>query len=364
MTPTWDGKRWRIRVMRDGRKFSFSSSVPGAKGRRECQKKYDAWYFGEGSGEKTVGTVASEYLEDLKARRGETSGSYFQANAYIRLYIVPKLSSKKICKVSSREWQNLINEAHSESGKPLSHKTLSNLRSIIMGIVKFGYADFQCELLRSNLYIPQGREKKEKEILQLDDVQRLFEPSDEWFHPAFCLAILTGLRPGELLGLKTSDIHGDHISIQRAINDRGYITDGKNKNARRIIPIGRLASVILNDTIERNKNLKLHTDWIFCSHDGSNGTQIAMRKSWNRLKEERNLPGTPYSLRHTFISLMKNVMPEQMVKDIVGHSASMPTFEVYGHILDGESRRAAEIVDLTFSDRFAQSLPKEVNEKP
>ena len=206
-----------------------------------------------------------------------------------------------------------------------------------MGIVKFGYADYQCELLRSNLYIPQGREKKEKEILQLDDVQRLFEPSDEWFHPAFCLAILTGLRPGELLGLKTSDIHGDHISIQRAINDRGYITDGKNKNARRIIPIGRLASVILNDTVERNKDLKLHTDWIFCSRDGSNGTQIAMRKSWNRLKEERNLPGTPYSLRHTFISLMKNVMPEQMVKDIVGHSASMPTFEVYGHILDGES---------------------------
>lgn len=69
-----------------------------------------------------------------------------------------------------------------------------------------------------------------------------------------------------------------------------------------------------------------------------------------KLKEERNLPGTVYSLRHTFISMMKSVMPEQTIKDIVGHSVSMDTFGTYGHIVDGDAKRAAEIIDLTFTE--------------
>ena len=82
------------------------------------------------------------------------------------------------------------------------------------------------------------------------------------------------------------------------------------------------------------------------------GTQSTMRNHWMKLKQERDLPGSVYSLRHTFISMMKNVMPEQMIKDIVGHSASMTTFETYGHILSDDSARAATVIDLTFGDNF------------
>jgi hypothetical protein len=56
---------------------------------------------------------------------------------------------------------------------------------------------------------------------------------------------------------------------------------------------------------------------------------------------------------------MKNVMPEQMIKDIVGHAVSFDTFGTYGHILDGEDRRAAEIIDLTFSENVPKVSPKE-----
>ena len=75
-----------------------------------------------------------------------------------------------------------------------------------------------------------------------------------------------------------------------------------------------------------------------------------MRKQWNKLKAERDLSGSVYSLRHTFITLMKNVMPEQMIKDIVGHSVSMDTFGTYGHIMESESRQTASIIDLTLGD--------------
>jgi len=352
-TPKWDGRRWRIQEQREGRRYSFSSSVPGAKGRKECQQKYDQWYYGEVVGEKTVGQVADEYLKDIKARCGEHCAAYVQNECYIRLYVLPRCAQKKICKMTLRDWQAVINEARGQN-RELSDKTLKNLRGMIMGIIKFGYEDYQCEMPRGKLYIPKGHSKQEKEILQKDDVRRLLEPSDLWYHPLFCFLLLTGMRPGEALGLKASEISQGKVYIKRSINAKGYITDGKNENARRIIPISDLASAILHNTIKRNEDYNLHTDWIFCSPDGSQGNQSTMRNHWLALKKERDLPGTVYSLRHTFISMMKNVMPEQMIKDICGHSISFDSFGTYGHILSGEQEQAAEIISLT----FRESAPK------
>lgn len=355
-TPRWDGQRWRIQVRKDGKRFSFSSSVEGPKGRRKVIRKYEQWYYGEASGEKTVARVAQEYLDDVKTRRGADSEAFHQYERYIRLYIAPRYGQKKICKMTLRDWQNVINGAQG-SKTALSEKTLKNLRGVIVGIVKFGYEDYQCEHLRGTLYIPKGHPKKEKEILQQEDVGRLLQPSGLWYHPLFCFLLLTGMRPGEALGLKVSDFSQDKIIIRRSVNARKQITEGKNENARRVIPIGELARSVLRKTIQRNEDYNLKTEWIFCSPNGDQGNQSSMRNHWNQLKAERNLPGSVYSLRHTFISMMKNVMPEQMIKDIVGHSVSMDTFGTYGHIVDGSDRQAASIIDLTYGAKFGATLP-------
>lgn len=352
VTPRWEGNRWRIQVRKDGKRYSFSSSVPGIKGRKEVQQKYEAWYYGEASGEKTVNQICKEYLLDIKSRRGEDCEAFRQYDKYIRLYILPKCNNKKICKMSTRDWQKILNEAHGEK-KPLSEKTLKNLRGVIMGIIKYAYQDYQInEMPRTSLYIPVGHSKKEKEILQADEIKRLLEPSDLWYYPLFVFLLVVGCRPGEALALKLEDLEENRIIIRRSINAIGQITEGKNENARRMIPISTVARNILNDTIERNKKYNLHTDWIFCSPDGSQGSQSTMRNHWLALKKERNISGTVYSLRHTFISYMKNVMPEQMIKDIVGHSVSFSTFTTYGHLVKTDEKKAADIIDLTFGANF------------
>ena len=200
-TPKWDGSRWRIREMREGKMHSFSSSVPGVKGRKEVIKKYEQWYYGDASGEKTVAQVTKEYLADVKARCGEFSPALEQYECYSRLYIVPACGQEKICKMTLRDWQSVINEARGQR-KPLSEKTLRNLRALIMSIIKFGYEDYQCEMPRGELYIPKGHSKKEKEILQKDDIRRLLEPSKLFYHPLFTFLLVTGMRPSEALGLK------------------------------------------------------------------------------------------------------------------------------------------------------------------
>lgn len=354
ITPRWDGQRWRIQARKDGKRYSFSSSVEGSKGRKEVIRKYESWYYGEASGEKSVGQVCKEYLADVKARCGEKSPAYIQYERYIRLYVAPVLAPKKICKTTLRDWQSVINNAQGRK-KELSEKTLKNLRGIIMSIVKFAYEDYQCEPLRGSLYIPKGHFKLEKEILPREDIQKLFEPSDLFYSPLFKFLLVTGLRPSEGLGIKVSDIQGDRVYIRRAVNSQGIITTGKTANARRLIPIGNLAKSILEETIKRNEELNLRTEWVFCSPDGSMGNQSTMRNHWNTLKKERGLAGSVYSLRHTFISYTKSTLPEQILRDVVGHSATMSTFETYGHIVEGEARQAADIIDLTFGAVFGDN---------
>lgn len=356
ISPKFDGKRWRVQVQKEGKRYSFSSSIPGAKGKKECREKYERWLFDQGDGNKSVKKVCEEYLDDLGNRRGFDSEAYVQSERYIRLYIAPKCEGRKMCKMTLREWQSVINTACGALGKPLSHKTLENLRGIISGIVKYGYADYQCEPLRGNLYIPLGHSKKEKEILQPSDLTRLFEPSDKWYHPLFCFLVLTGLRPGEGLGLRIEDIHGEEAYIRRSVNAKGVVTEGKNENARRIIPLSSYARKIITETIARNNRKNLRTPWIFCDIHGDKGNQSTMRNQWNELKEERDLKGTVYSLRHTFISLTKSTLPENVLKGIVGHSASMDTLGVYGHHVDGENRKSAEIIDLTFGEVFGEEV--------
>lgn len=348
IAPKWQDNRWRIQKQKDGKRFSFSSKIPGQKGRREVIAKYEAWLYGEGSGDKTVKQIAEEYLEDIKSRCGINSAAFELYERHIRLYILPKCGSRKMCRMTQKEWQTIINTATGQK-QPLSEKTLKSLKAIIMALIKFGYQEYQCELLRGALYIPKGHSKKEKEILQNDEISRLLQPSDLFYHPLFCFLLVTGMRPSEALGIQKKDISAafDRVYINRAVNSRGFITEGKNANAKRLIPLGDYARSILKSTIERNDNLNLNTEWVFCSPDGSKGNQSTMRNQWAMIKRERNLSGTVYSLRHTFITILKNTMPEQMLRDIVGHSASMPTFMVYGHVLDSEHIEAAKIIDLT-----------------
>ena len=356
ITPHWDGSRWRIQARKDGKRYSFSSSLAGAKGRKEVMQKYDKWYYGEASGEKSVLSVCNEFLEDVKARRGEKSPAFVQYERYIRLYVVPACGSKKLCKMTLRDWQSVINGAHGQN-KALSEKTLKNLRGIIMSIVKFGYEDYQCEPLRGSLYIPRGHSKKEKVILQKEDIRRLFETSDLFYAPLFQFLCVTGLRCGEGLGIRKEDIQGSRLIISRSVTCDHRISDCKNRNAKRVIPLGELALGIINKTIERNERLNLRTDWIFCSPDGSMGNQSTMRNQWILLKKRKGLPdgATVYSLRHTFISFLRDEMPSEMMKSIIGHSASMDTYATYGHYIEGSERKSAEIIDLTLGDIFGDS---------
>lgn len=352
-TAKWNKSRklWTIQAQRNGIKKTFYSSTPGQAGRREVVEKYDEWMDFGGVSSITVDKCVQLYLQDIAARLGKRD-TYREAEIYSRLYILPALGRCRMNKLSLREWQAVINNARPHSGRinSLSHKTLTHLRAVIVGLHKFAYMNYYCDEWRGQLYIPQGHKKGSREILQPEDIHRLFEPSDYWYYPAFLVMLICGLRPGEAYALQEGDIQNGILYISRAVNDKGEITTGKNKNARRSVPLPDIALQIINDTIARNHAAHFCTPWIFCNGAGGPPVPDTARQQWNKLKKERDLPGSPYCLRHTFVSIVstQSHLAEGTLKALIGHSENMDTWGTYKHTVKGELEGAASIINLTF----------------
>ena len=352
-TPKWikERKLWRIAGQKNGIRKVFYSSTPGMRGKREVLEKYDEWIEFGGVSSITVEKCVELYLKDIEARLGKRD-SWTRVESYARLYVLPTLGKCKMNNLTLRDWQAVLNSARPQKRglSSLSHKTLGNLREVLTGLHRFAYVNYYCDEWRGSLYIPKGHQKGEREILQPDEIARLFEPSSDWFAGAFKVMLLCGLRPGECLGIREEDIGGSVLYIRRSVNTHGAVTEGKNKNAKRVIPLPPMAKAIINEAIERNHEANFGTSWVFCGFCGDVATQGTVRKHWKRFKAERDLPGTLYSLRHTFVSIVSSQthLAEGTIKELVGHSQSMDTFGTYKHAVKGELQTAADVIDLTF----------------
>lgn len=340
-TAVWMEKhqRWQIKVQKDGIRKAFYSSKPGRTGQREANAKADAWLDNNILPTSVrTSVLLNEFLEGIELR--SSLSNYKKEKYLVDSFIIPVIGTKKATNITEQDLQDIINKAYNRPGKaPLSKKTLSELKSTIVSFAKFLRRKKVISLFYDDLTIPAGAKTKTKRVLQPKDLIKLFnndtvtyrnkEVFDDYVY-AYRFAILTGLRPGELIGLKPEDIHGTSIYVQRAINIHGETTTGKNQNAVRKIDLTPLAYEVLQSQLD----LYPDAEYIFNIQ-----SQSTYRHRWQKFCESNDIMYISlYEMRHTFVSIAKQ-LPEGLVKPIVGHSKAMDTFGVYGHIIDGDSEQ-------------------------
>lgn len=175
---------------------------------------------------------------------------------------------------------------------------------------------------------------------------------DSFVH-AYRYEVLTGIRPGELIGLQHKNIKGSKIELRRSVNRYNEITEGKNQNAIRNYVMSEMAEEELRKQILLLPP-KTNNDSIFGITSLS-----SYENRWKRYREVNKLGDiTLYELRHTFISMVKE-LPEAQVKALVGHSINMDTFGVYGHEVEGESEKIASAVNDIFTKIVAKKSGKD-----
>lgn len=336
--------RWRVAVQKDGQRRYFYSSTPGRTGQREANRKADAW-LEDGVGVKAgrVEDVYKLWLEGLK--QTTSAGNWEPIESRWRVWVLLIIGKKRVNALTDADLQTIINKAHA-AGK--SRKTLQLLAGDLRAFCKFCRKAKLSTYLPEDVQIPAGARLKGKKVLQPDDLVKLFSIDttlyrgkrvhDDYIN-AYRFEVLTGLRPGELLGLRWADIKGSTVNLSRAINVKGIETRGKNSNAVRSFVLSDVARAVL----EAQRAITGHCESVFCLE-----TERRYYKRWKVYCAANDLqPVSLYELRHTFVSVVKT-LPAGEVKELVGHSEDMDTFGIYSHTLTGEDIATAQAVNAVF----------------
>ncbi len=356
-TAVWLEKygRWQINVQKDGIRKTFSSSIPGRNGQREANRKADDWLDDNiDNASVRCDRLYDAWIEELKVT---TSRSYWEQYAmYGRTRIIPEIGRMKIDRLTEQHLQNVINTGYKDG---LAKKTLQNIKGCMTAFVKWCRKNKATTLFVENLTIPRNAEVGERSILQPEDLAVLFRTDENEDHGklvqdtyinAYRLEVVTGLRPGEIIGLRRSDIKGDRITIRHSINAYHEETKGKNTNARRVIALTPIAALILADQEKLRQQNDYKSDYVFPNELDDFIRPQTYRRRWQRYcKHNKITMTTPYELRHTFVSMMKN-LPEGTLKQLVGHSRSMDTYGVYSHEMQDENKRTAAMLQDVLSE--------------
>jgi integrase len=198
------------------------------------------------------------------------------------------------------------------------------------------------------------------------------------FHPAWFVASHTGMRRGEVLGLRWSDVDLDRrrLSVSQAVILVAYelvVSDIKTDTGRRTIDLDERTVAVLRGWRTRQLEERLLVgseyedhDLVFARPDGAPTNPDLFSQSFDRLVARADLPRIRlHDLRHTHATiLLKAGVPVKVVSERLGHAGPAFTMSVYQHVIPGMQADAATV----FSDLVAtardprRSLGGAVNE--
>ena len=355
--------RWSIKVQRDGERKQFTSSKPGRKGKLEAERKADEWLEKGLTGkDPRAGEAYKEFVARKRATSKTQSSDWsVKLDSLGRIHILPYIEHKRVSTITQLDWEDIMSRAAEQrnNGRPLSHKTLENIRSAITGFVtycrKAGYNIRPVETLEVSADAPIG----ERQIASADDLKTLFSVDTIrhynqdvkcWYINAWRLACVMGLRRGEIAGLRTEDYDGERLTIGRSINRLCEVTTGKNRTAHRSPALPPTAKQILADQAALLRAAGIISPWIFPGADGQQSDPNRIYKSWLVYRRQHGITSISiHEMRHTSVSYLQDEVPLNALKHMVGHTKNMDTTKIYGHEIDGEAEQTARTVEAVFS---------------
>lgn len=355
-TAKWieSAQRWQINVQKDGVRKTFTSAKPGRTGQREANKKADNWL------DKGVGTdrasVNAAWEKFITQKSLVSEGEAEKIESFGRVHLLPKIGKKNVSAINEQDFQGVIDYAfkHPQGRKNdvLSRKTLQNYLSYCKQFVKFCRKSKLTTLELDEIKIPTAARYKDKSVLTVENLRTLLKVDttvlrrktvrDEYIN-YYRFQVFTGVRPGEMRGIRWEDIHGDICELHLAINSKGKQTHGKNQNAMRTVVLSQYAI----DTLADQKKYTGKQEYVF--------PMSSMHTYYHRWQRYQRVNGMPelslYEMRHTFVSIAKE-LPQGDLKQLIGHSKSMDTYKQYSHYLAGDNERTAGNLQAVF-DRLA-----------
>lgn len=307
----------------------------------------------------SVMTVA-EWMKNWLQTYAKTNlrpSSYASCEGHVFNHIIPHIGDIPLSKLTTENVQRFYNKEYS-GGAGLSAKTVRNihitLRRALQQAVDNKIISYNC---CGSVILPK-REKKEMRVLSREEQAAVMSViPNERLGFAILFDLSTGLRIGELCGLKWSDFDlvNKTFNVKRTLQrvklpegqvtangDTTMIVEGKVKtdNGYREIPIQDKVFAELMKYRERQDEEKdwagcayTDNDYVFASPIGGCVEPSTMRDMFNRLLCNAKVKHANFhSLRHTFATrAIEAGVPVKAVSEILGHASIQITLDLYCH---------------------------------
>jgi len=298
---------------------------------------------------------AEVWLNDyIKSLRRPSTFERYQDN--LVRYIYPAIGSKSIGNLKRGDIRNLLLKLHK---KGLSRASIALVKDVISGPMEYAIDE---EIITGNPtrgILKRLNIERDKRIsvepMTNEEVKLFLETCLKYetgYFPFFLTAFRTGMRLGELIALKWTDVdwNGKFIKVQRSFR-RGVVSHTKTGKERRVDMSDQLISTLKAlQTKRKREALKIGkgdpVDWIFNRGDKPI-SQNSIRNVFKRILKKAGLRHMRvHDMRHSFASLLlSNGESPVYVKEQLGHSSIQMTVDIYGHLIPSSNRKAVNRLD-------------------
>lgn len=359
----WEGRYWQ-----HGRQRAVY-----ARSYREAQEKLRQALARADAGMQipTNRTTTAAFLEEwletsVRPRlRPATVASYEDT---VRRYVLPAVGRIALSKLTAEDVGRML--AGLAVRKPAISPTTQRYAYAVLRIA-LGRAYKSGRVLRNvaTLVDPPAKARVEMRPLTSEQARGFLEfVARDRFGPLYALAIATGMRQGELLALRWSDLDLDAgtVAVRHTLRRKTHeLAEPKTARARRVLRLGTIAVGTLREQRRRQLEERLAAGRHWQDHDlvfaTRTGTPLDSRNVTRALQEALSRAGYPrqrfHDLRHAYATLMIEDGEElAIVSRSLGHADLSTTADVYAHLTPTMlSRSAARMDGILGASREASS---------
>jgi integrase len=293
-----------------------------------------------------TGITLAEFVQEWRASVAANlkRGTVRAAESHFRAHILPKLGSLPLTEINTKAVQSFV--AYLASGRR-SRKTVENVLLTLSSVLRTARAwDYACGNFKfSDLTLPREDVRREQRCFSDEEMGRIIATAPEPFQTILAVTSVLGLRIGEVLALRVSDID----FARRIIRVRQSV-DAATRTIQGVKSSASNADLPMPSQLEAR--LRKHSQ----AHDGKSDLLFSNRNgrpfSANKLREKQLHPlleklGIPrggfHSMRHgAASSLLADGATPAVVQKQLRHSDPRIALGIYGHVVGDQQRKVVE----------------------
>lgn len=354
---------WEGRVLIEGRwKSVYAKTKEDA--RRSLNKVIRAH-------EQGLPIVANErqtlevYLMDWLSviRHKVRASTYRRYGDYIRIHLIPVLGRHRLTKLTPQQVEAFYRVKLDEG---LSATTVHNIHGMLHHALDRAVRQNLVQRNVTDLVDAPARESPEQQTMSEEQANRFLAAAEgDRFYALYVLALMTGMRQGELLGLRWSDLNleGGYLQVRMAVQEtygkKFILADPKTPHSKRRISLTPEAIQALRDHRMRQAEERrllgeawdTRLDLVFPNAIG--GLMIPhnlSKRGFKPILEKAGLPDFKFHcLRHTAATMLLNRgVFVKVVSKILGHSDITTTLRIYAHVTQDMQQAAVRAMEDIF----------------